>query len=214
MQQFGTWIEFLATAVISEILAGPFLAGLVILLVGIAFTCLFIVSRFLGFRTEGVVVGAVEVVRRKEKDVNGEKVEKIKRSLYPVYEYTGSDGAARQMRGSEGGTMTLKYVTGQAVNLIVREDDGYDDVYDADEYGALYLGIGIMVFGVVLMTWIGSFAAAFGVSVVTLLLGIFGPVAYLLFRKEPMLKKNPSFQPYNKTVLAEDLMPVEHFQKA
>ena len=203
--------DFFFDALFAEAFAVQFLVGVVVFLIGLAFVALFIASRLFGFRTTGTVVGAVEVLRTKRKRVDGEAVTKTKQSLYPVYEYQGSDGATKRMRGSEGGTMTHSYTTGQRVNLIVREDATYDDVYDADKRGALYIGLVMVALGVGLMIWIGSAASAFGVSLISaMLILLLRIVAALATRdKKPARKKTL----FSKDFDPADLKPVEHFAR-
>ena len=183
--------DFFFDALFAEAFAVQFLVGVVVFLIGLAFVALFIASRLFGFRTTGTVVGAVEVLRTKRKRVDGEAVTKTKQSLYPVYEYQGSDGATKRMRGSEDAT--------------------YDDVYDADKRGALYIGLVMVALGVGLMIWIGSAASAFGVSLISaMLILLLRIVAALATRdKKPARKKTL----FSKDFDPADLKPVEHFAR-
>ncbi len=219
MERFAELFDFLFLSVFSEAFALWFLVGLVLFLVGLLVLGLFILSRTLGVRTTGTVIGAVKHTRVKQKQRDGKQVQKTKTSLYPVYEYRAQDGSIRQMRSSEGGSMTLKYSTGQTVNLIVREDKGYDDVYDADELGALYVGLGIAAVGVVLMTWVGSFVSAVGMSGMSLTLAITGLLVSGAIKKFTATSKSGAAPasdkkraPYSKAFDAADLHPIEHFQ--
>lgn len=213
MDRIAAFVEFIFDSVFSEVFAVSFLIGLVIFLLGFLFVGLFLVSRILGVRTTGTVVGAVNKTRTKTKEHNGERVEKIKSSLYPVYEYIASDGTQRQMRGSEGGSMTLKYETGQAVNLIVREDDEYDDVYDADQFGALYLGLGFLCFGAIMMAWVGDFAAAFGVGFTSILVFGLGYVSRgIIHMRDKPKQTEMKRAKYTKSFDPALLQPIEHFQ--
>ncbi len=191
-----------------------FIGAFVVFALGLVFIVFFTLSRNLGYRTTGTVAGAIESSRiKKKKNENGEVEERVKKTLYPVYEYTGSDGATKQMPGSEGGTMTLKYSTGQTVNLIVREDERYDDVYDADSYGALYIGLIMSGLGIGLMIWVGSAASAFGVGLTTMLVIGLSRICYIAFQSRDKLQKTiASKSSYNKDFDPADLHPIEYFQ--
>ena len=214
MKEAFSYIEMIIHSIAADAIGMGFIVGIVIFLVGLAFVVLFALSRFTGYRTTGTVVGAIERVRMKKRERDGEMVEEEKRSLYPVYEYTASDGAQRQMQGSEGGTMVHSYTTGQSVNLIVREDDGYDDVYDADSHGALYLGFAFVAVGVGIMAWMGSMASAFGVTVIVCLMaGILKIVVGLLTKKSDPTKEKKQRKPYTKSFDPSELKPIESFAR-
>ena len=214
MKEAFSYIEMFINSFAADAIGIGFVVGLVIFLVGIALVVLFALSRFTGYRTTGTVVGAIERVRLKKRERDGEMVEEEKRSLYPVYEYTAADGSKRQMQGSEGGTMVHSYTTGQSVNLIVREDDGYDDVYDADSYGAFYLGLVFSAIGVGFMVWMGSMASAFGVTILACLIAGALRIGFgLLTKKKNPADKKPKRKAYTKAFDPADLKPIENFAR-
>jgi len=212
------FFDFLIESVFSEVFALYFLLGLVLFVAGLLLLGLFALSRVLGVRTTGTVIGAVERKRVKRKQRNGQKMQKTKTTLYPVFEYMNAAGALTQMRASEGGSSTLGYSTGQNVNLVVREDDGYDDVYDADKRGALYFGIGLCVIGATVMSWVGSIAAAFGIglsSIVLLLLCyLLRGVVEKFTSKDPDAARSAAtpHEPYSKAFDPADLHPIEYYR--
>ncbi len=218
MENFSAVFDFLVVSVFSELFAVYFLLGFVIFLVGVLLLVLFVLSRTLGYRTTGTVVGAVELTRIKRKERDGKTVEKLKKSLYPVFEYTTTSGTERQMRASEGGTGTLSYTTGQTVNLIVREDEDYDDVYDADRTGILYFGLAITALGIALMSWIGTAIAAAGISVSIIVMVLLALLVRGLVTKftsdssQPTNTTKRKREPYNKDFDPADLHPVEYFK--
>ena len=213
MERAFTYIEFFINSFAADMIGVGFIVGIVIFLVGILLIGLFSLSRLMGYRTPGVVVGAVERVRIKKRERDGEVEEEEKRSLYPVYEYTASDGNKRQMMGSEGGTMVHSYATGQSVQLIVREDDGYDDVYDADQYGALYLGFGLVATGLGIMAWVGSMASAFGVTILACVIAGILRIGFGLLGGKRKTTEPKERKPYNKAFDPADLKPVESFSR-
>lgn len=177
---------------------------------------LFVFTRLIGKKHAGKVVGAVEEVRTKTKTRDGKKVEETKVTLYPVYEYTLADGAIRHERGSEGGTMTYKYKTGQDVNLLIIEADGYDDVYDADSFGALVIGLVIMAAGGGIMVQVGSIYSALGMGVVSVAAAI-GVMLFRAFAEHRRTSRRAggaakkTRAPYKKTFDPNAVRPVEEF---
>lgn len=212
MVQIASYIELMIQAVFSEAFAFSFLLGAVLFLVGIGFCLLFIVSRLSGKRIPGTVVGAVLQRRVKTKTVDGKETQKIKETLYPVFEYQKSDGSLHRERASEGGSSTLKYQTGQAVNLIVREDDGYDDVYDAGAFGALYLGLAFSIIGLAIMIQVGSMASALGIGIFSLIVVIAIRVTNAVLNKKSPTDSTVQ-QKYSKAFDPNELKPIEYFQK-
>lgn len=204
-------IDFLVAGIFTEVFSIGFLIGLVLFVIGLGLLVLFLLSRIMGYRTQGTVVGAIMQTRTKTKVEDGKPVERVKKMLLPVYAYRAKDGSMRQMPGSEGGSMTTEYCTGQNVNLIVREDELYDDVYDADRYGALYLGLGFFTAGLALMVWFGSFAATLGISALTLTVAL-GARLYAGLSNKPTKKNAPQKKPYDKAFSPADLRPIEEFQ--
>ena len=212
MEQFTGYFETIIQAMFSEAFAFSFLLGALLFLVGIGFLLLFAISRFTGKRVPGTVVGAVMRRKIKIKKVDGQEKEKIKETLYPVFEYEKSDGTLHRERSSEGGSSTLKYVTGQTVNLIVREDDEYDDVYDADSLGALYAGLILAIIGLAVMAQVGSMASALGIGLFSLVLVTIVRISAALLHKNNN-KPNREKEKYSKAFDPEDLKPIEFFQK-
>ena len=218
MEKVSSIIEFLVTSVFSEIFAIYFLIGFAIFAAGLLILILFALSRSLGYRTTGRVIGAVELKRIKRKERDGKVIEKHKTMLYPVFQYTTKSGVEREMRSSDGGTSTLSYTTGQAVNLIVREDADYDDVYDADQKSALFVGLGIAGFGLLMMSWVGTAIAAIGISLSTIVLLLLAYALRELVQKytdngspeQDSTKKKR--EPYSKAFDRSELHPIEHFK--
>jgi len=219
MDRLSALFEFLYSSIVVEIYALPFLLGLVLFVVGLLILGLFVLSRTLGYQTTGKVLGAIERTRIKKKERDGETIEKVKKSLIPVFEYTASDGKVRQMLSSEGGTSTLSYSTGQSVSLRVREDVGYDDVYDADSRGALYFGLIIGGIGLGLMGFIGSAVAALGVSVTLLALVAIALVVRALVDKfsgstaDSKPASSEQAAGAHKSYAPEDVKPIEYFKE-
>ena len=85
MEKVSSIIEFLVTSVFSEIFAIYFLIGFAIFAAGLLILILFALSRSLGYRTTGRVIGAVELKRIKRKERDGKVIEKHKTMLYPVF---------------------------------------------------------------------------------------------------------------------------------
>ncbi|MEM7077355.1 MAG: DUF3592 domain-containing protein [Pseudomonadota bacterium] len=212
METVSAALQYLIDAVFSEVFAVWFLVGLVIFLVGVGLIVLYTLSRMIGYRTQGHVIGAVEHTKIKRDKRDGEIVERVKKYLMPVFEYQTRDGVTRQMIGSEGGSNTTQYSTGQPVSLIVREDDGYDDVYDADQHGALYLGLGFTAIGGIIMTWVGSFASAFGVSLLTMLaLAVSKTISAFRNRSARRAPHTSKHKGEDKSFTADELRPIEDF---
>ena len=86
MDRFAAFFEFFYTSVVLEVSALPFLLGLVLFAVGLLFLVLFVLSRTLGYQTTGTVVGAIERTRIKKKQRDGKTIEKLKKTLVPVFE--------------------------------------------------------------------------------------------------------------------------------
>ncbi|MEM8767197.1 MAG: DUF3592 domain-containing protein [Pseudomonadota bacterium] len=218
MEWLGQAFDIIYTSFFAELSAMGFLFGLAIFAVGLLITVLFVASRVSGFRTTGTVLGAIEVSRLKIRDRDGERTRKITKSLFPVYEYQDSGGEVKQTAGSEGGTFTKRYRTGQAVNLIVREGDDRNDVYDADARTMLYLGLGCLTTGGLVMASVGSFAAAIGASVVSVLIALLVR-ALIVFVEDLSNRKSGSKlidtsrrASLDKSFTPDDLKPIEHFQ--
>lgn len=206
-----TFLTIIQT-IFSEAFAMGFLVGLVLFIVGFLLCGLYLFTRIIGKRVSGKVIGAVMEKRTKIKTVDGEKKEKIKETLYPVYEYIRPDGSTHQERGSEGGTSTYKYVTGQNVNLIVSQADGYDDVYDANNHGALILGLIIAAVGMGMMLHIGSIASAFGMGLMTMG-GIIVIKLITGFAGKDKKSPNKEKKKYSKAFNPEDVKPIESFER-
>lgn len=203
--------------IFAEAFAFWFLVGFLLFSLGFTLLFLFILTRLLGYKTTGTVVGAILETRIKKKIRDGKEIEKIKKTLYPIYEYTREDGSTRLERGSEGGSMTHKYKTGQNVNLIIRQDQEYDDVYDQDEFGALYLGIILSLIGTALMVHMGSATSALGMSIFSLL-GIiaFRLVAAFLDKQKTPLHKTQTpktNKKHHKEFDPAAIKPIEFFKK-
>ncbi|MEM6999344.1 MAG: DUF3592 domain-containing protein [Pseudomonadota bacterium] len=208
MQDTVDLFEFAFTAIFSEAFSMGFLVAFVVFALGCLLLVLFAATRCMGYRTVGVVLGAVQEIRIKQKSRDGEQVEKRKTSVFPVYEYRSQSGETRIMRGSEGGSFVAGYATGQHVELIVREARDYDDVYDAEQKGALFLGLAFAATGAGLMAWIGSLAASFGLTITALLvLGIARIAISLAGHKNKLPKRRR--EPYGKKVCPEDIVPIE-----
>lgn len=212
MERAFDYIELTFESLTADFFAIWFLVGAAIFLVGLLLVGLFTLSRLTGYRTAGRIIGAVNVIRSKTRERNGEIVQIEKKSLFPVYEYQASDGSVRQMRGSEGGTMVHGYTTGASVNLIVREDSGYDDVYDADQRGALYVGMGFVAAGVGMMIAVGSIASAFGVTLLACAVAVaIRMIGALSAKQRKPIHQRRKRMPYSKSFEPDDLRPIESF---
>jgi len=207
-QTFFTIIQ----TIFSEAFAISFLLGLVLFIVGFLLCGLYIFTRLIGKRVTGKVIGGVIEKRTKTKTVDGKTKEEIKETLYPVYEYIRPDGSTHQERGSEGGTSTHKYVTGQDVNLIISQADGYDDVYDANNHGAFIMGLIIASTGMGIMFQVGSMASAIGMGLMTMG-GII--VVKLITTAAGKTKQSPKKEKkkYSKAFNPEEVKPIESFQR-
>ncbi len=206
-------VDGIISTIFSEAFAFWFLLGLLIFLIGLGLCGLSVFVRVVGERRTGKIIGAVEELRIKIKTRDGKEVKEEKRTVYPVFEYKRPDGAICIERGSEGGSSTKKYTTGEKLNLIVIEADGYDDVYDADNYGAMMLGAILLAVGFAIMFQVGSISSAMGVGGFALA----GALAFMLFRafagrdrnKSPRTDKKP--RKYKKEWDRDAVRPVEEF---
>lgn len=213
MTKLLTLLETLLQSVLADFFAFSFLVGFVIFLIGLLLTGLYLLTRTLGRTCPGTVVGAIKEIRVKTKVRDGQQVEKRKETLYPVFEYARADGGLHWQRGSEGGSATLKYSTGQTVRLRVREDQEYDDVYDLDQRGALYLGVPLLGVGLVLMVQVGSVASAAGVGLLTLLaIALLRVASALTSGRRSGARSSRDSTPYNQSFDMDQVRPIEEFR--
>ena len=196
----------------SELFSIWVLLALVFILIGLFLVMAMTYIRFFGVRVPGKVVGAINRKRVKKKIRDGKEIERVKRTLYPVFQYTMPNGEEFTSLSSEGGTGTLKYTTGQDVNLIVSPSKEYHDVYDASGYGAFVIGFMFIAAGIGIIYGVGQMYAAFGMGLVSLGIG----VVLLIYRiitdkKDKIIRKNKLNKDY-KVFDMQDIKPVESFK--
>lgn len=136
------------------------LVGIALILFGATFISIRVYSLFVGKKVNGKVIGAVRDVEVKIKD--GEIVEKRLTSgvLFPIFEYTLTDGIIRQDKGSSGGTHVYNYKTGQIIKLIVWPREGYNDVSDSQGYAEYVIGAVSISFGAyIVYLYISTFSS-------------------------------------------------------
>ena len=187
-----------------------FIIGLVFFLLGLFIIVATTHTILVGKRVPGKVVGAVKDVWIKEKNRDGKIVKKRRETLFAIFEYIRPDGLLHQEKASSGGSGVLKYKTGQEVNLIIVPSGKYDDVYDADDYSVIIIGIILLAIGFGIMLWAANAYASLGVGVLTLI----SVVGVFIFRILTGRKKKQKKHGESKHVKAFDpaeVRPIEEF---
>ena len=163
------------------------LAGMLGSLLGLFILIYSILQISRGPKVDGTVVGAVNglIVRTVSEDgtVDGELVEKSSEKLYPVFEYTKSDGTKQRVRCSQGGKQrVLKYKTGQSVRLVVQKGESGDEdtAIDIEDRSGIWIGLIFALSGIPLIV-IGGGDLLRAISSVGIL-AFLGIVASLLRR--------------------------------
>ena len=208
-------MEFVFLAVESlfaELFSVWVLLALVFILIGLFIVVAMTYMHLFGTRVSGRVVGAINQKRIKKKVVNGKEIERVKRTLFPVFEYTMPNGETFTSLSSEGGTGTLKYTTGQDVNLIVSAGKEYHDVYDASNYGVFIFGLVFIAIGMGIIYGIGQLYSAFGVGLISLGIGIVLLIYRIIADKKIKFKKKSNLKKDYKTFDMQDIQPVESFR--
>lgn len=205
---FNLLFEFV-TGLFAEVSIIFLLVGLVLFLVGLFVLVVMLYSRTAGQHVQGKVIGAIYKERIKQKEVKGELKTKIKKSLYPVYEYTLADGTTHRNKGSEGGDIVKKYKTGQQVDLLVCPRKNAHDVYDANSKGGWIIGLVLIAVGFGFMMLAGNIYTSLSVSTFTLVIVLLSlAIRALTGRKKRKKKKPESAQEQNELDLSE-VRPVE-----
>ncbi len=196
----------------SELFSVWVLLAIVFILIGLFILVAMTYMHLFGIRVPGKVIGAINQSRIKKKVRDGKEVEKVKHTLYPVFQYTMPDGEIVTELSSEGGTGTLKYVTGQDVNLIVSPAKNYHDVYDVGRYGVFILGLVFILMGLGLIYAVGQFYAAFGMGFISLGIGVVLLLYRIITDKKDKLKVKSSLSKQHKVFDMGDVRPVESFK--
>ena len=207
-------MEFVLLALESlfaEIFSVWALLAFVFILIGLFIVVAMSYMHLFGVRVPGRVVGAINQKRVKKKIRNGKEEERIKHTLYPVFQYTMPDGETFTSMSSEGGTGTLKYTTDQAVNLIISPTKDNHDVYDAGRYGAFVFGLVFIAVGVAIIYGVGQMYSAFGMGLISLGIGVM-LLIYRIISREKMKFKKKSASNKHKVFDMKDIKPVESFR--
>lgn len=207
-------MEFILLAVESffaEIFSVWVLVALIFVLIGLFIVVAMTYMHLFGVRVPGRVVGAINRKKIKKKVRDGKEVERIKHTLYPIFEYTMPDGQTFTTMSSEGGTGTLKYETDQEVNLIVSPADGYHDVYDASRYGAFIMGAVFIAIGLGIIYGVGQLYSAFGMGLISLGIGLVLLVYRIVSEKKDKVKQKDRKKKHHKAFDMQDVKPVESF---
>ena len=207
-------MEFILLAVESffaEIFSVWVLLALVFVLIGLFIVVAMTYMHLFGVRVPGRVVGAINRKKIKKKVRDGKEEERVKYTLYPIFEYTMPDGEIFTTMSSEGGTGTLKYKTDQAVNLIVSPGDGYHDVYDASRYGAFIMGVVFIAIGFGIIYGVGQLYSAFGIGLISLGIGLVLLLYRIISEKKVKVKPKSHKKKNHKAFDMQDVKPVESF---
>ncbi len=204
---------FLAVeSLFSELFSMWVLLAIVLMLIGLFLIVAMTYMRLFGIRVPGKVVGAINQTRVKKKMRDGKEVEKVKHTLYPVFQYTMPNGEVVTTLSSEGGTGTLSYVTGQDVNLIVSPAKDYHDVYDASRHGAFILGLVLIASGLGIIYMVGQLYTAFGMGLISLGVAVILLVYRIISDKKDKFKVRDSLRKQHKEFDPLEVKPVESFK--
>ena len=187
------------------------LLALVFILIGLFIVVAMTYMHLFGVRVSGRVVGAINRKKIKKKMRDGKEEERVKHTLYPIFEYTMPDGETFTSMSSEGGTGTLKYKTDQEVNLIVSPADGYHDVYDSSRYGAFVMGAVFIAIGWGIIYGVGQLYSAFGIGLISLGIGLVLLVYRIISNKKDKIKRKNHSKKHHKIFDMQDVKPVESF---
>ena len=207
-------MEFVLLAVeslVAEIFSVWALLAFVFILIGLFIIVAMTYMHLFGVRVPGTVVGAINRKRVKKKMRDGKEVERIKHTLYPIFEYTMPNGETFKSMSSEGGTGTLKYTTGQAVNLIVSPAENYHDVYDAGRYGVFILGLVFIAAGMAIIYGVGHMYSVFGMGLVSLGIAVVLLIYRIISEKKVKFKQKSGLKKH-KVFDMKDIKPVESFR--
>ena len=213
--EHGIFMEFIVLAVeslFSEVFSMWVLLALVFILIGLFLVVAMVYMHLFGVRVPGTVLGAINQKRVKKKVRDGQEVERIKRTLYPVFEYTMPNGEVFTSLSSEGGTGTLKYTTGQEVNLIVSAGKEFHDVYDASNYAVFVIGFMFIAAGIGIIYGVGQLYSAFGIGLISLGIGIVFLIYRIVTDKKDTLLKKGNLNKDHKKFNMQDVKPVESFK--
>lgn len=208
-------MEFILLALeslFSELFSIWVLLALVFILIGLFLVMAMIYIRLFGVRVQGKVVGAINRKRIKKKVRDGKETERVKHTLYPVFEYIMPNGKEFTSLSSEGGTGTLKYTTDQEVKLIVSPTKDYHDVYDASNFSAFIVGLIFIASGVGIIYSVGQLYAVFGMGIISILVGVILLIYRIVTDKKSKLVKKSDFKKDDKKFDIQDVKPVESFR--
>ena len=204
---------FLAVeSLFAELFSVWVLVALVFMLIGLFIVVAMTYMHVFGIRVTGKVVGAINRKKIKKKMRDGKEEERVKYTLYPVFEYTMPNGETFTTLSSEGGTGTLKYTTNQEVNLIVSPAKDYHDVYDASRYGAFIMGAVFIGIGMAIIYGVGQLYSAFGMGLISLGIGLILLIYRIVSEKKDKVKQQSSLKKRYKEFDMQDVKPVESFQ--
>ena len=208
-------MEFIFLAVESlfaELFSVWVLVALVFMLIGLFIIVAMIYMHLFGVRVDGKVIGAINHKRIKKKMHEGKEVERVKFTLFPVFEYTMPNGETFTSMSSEGGTGTKKYNTGQTVKLIVSPGKEFHDVYDASRYGAFIMGLVLIGIGLAIIYGVGQFYTAFGMGLISLAIGLVLLIYRIISEKKVKFNKKNNLKKMYKVFDMKDVKPVESFK--
>ncbi|MFK7795357.1 MAG: DUF3592 domain-containing protein [Gammaproteobacteria bacterium] len=208
-------MEFILLALeslFSELFSMWLLLALVLILIGLFLVVVMIYMRLFGVRVSGRVVGAINHKRVKKKVRNGKEIERVKHTLYPVFEYIMPNGEEFTSLSSEGGTGTLKYKTGQEVSLIVSPAKNYHDVYDASNFAAFIIGLIFLASGVGIIYSVGQLYSVFGMGIISLGIGVLLLIYRIITDKKDKFMKRSDFIKNHKKFDLQEVKPVESFR--
>ena len=214
-------IEFIIGSVLSfftEVTILLLLAGLALISLGFLIIAYHLFSVFKGQKVDGTVIGAVKDVKISVKEGVVIKKRLNFGTLFPIFEYTLSDGTTHRDKGSTGGSHVYNYKTGQHVKLVVRVKEKYNEVNDSKSYAAYVFGGILIGFGLYFVYFYIVTFASFNVSFFVWLGAIvsigfkFKNKLFELFKKYKLNKEN-----YNEAYMLrrqfdpEQVRPIEEY---
>ena len=138
----------------------------------------------------------------------GEEIPSKKGRLFPVFQYTHTNGTPAFIRGSTGGSHVHKYKTGQQVNLCINNGGIIGEkgtATDKGDFTGFYIGLCLLAVGSGFVYWASSALSILSLGFISLL----GIAISLFFRnankKERVIKQ--------KTFDLTKMRPVEEFEK-
>lgn len=160
----------------SNILSWITLLGLILWLLA-AFTLgLYLWIKRSGYITPGKVLGYV-IKRRLKTKTDGSTEEKT--STFLALEYQDQSGLSKRGLSSEWQPKYARYTDQQPVTVRVVSSPAYDDLYIANEHGALNLGLGFFVAGYLCFFRFWQLPALWVSGLVILILGILLTICFM-----------------------------------